>query len=80
MLKATTPGKERTARIAKPYPIRANAIVISIKPLTDIYLDDRPDHNEQCCIVWENGKRKIKFISRACPNHRFTECLVEQAN
>lgn len=82
-IQATTPGKVRVPVKGNPhpnYPFRQNSIVISIRPLMDIYLDGPPEHDEKCSIVWKGNKRYVKFISRACPYHRFTECLVEQAN
>lgn len=83
MLKGTIPGRIREPTEGNRYsvqPIRQNSIVISIKPIADIYLDGPPEHDERCSIVWTNGRRIVKYISRACPYHCKTKCLVEAAN
>lgn len=81
MLKATIPGKIRVPVKGHAIPnYRGNSITIAIKPVATIWLDNPPEHDERCCIVWSNGRRLVKFISKACPHHNKVECLTELAN
>jgi hypothetical protein len=54
-----------------------NRQLMRVKPIMDIFLSERPEHDEICSIVWTGGKRKIKYINRACPYHRRVECIIE---
>lgn len=84
-IQATVPGKEDPVQrkwrpplnYGKHYPGKAK---IQIRPIDAIYLDGPPEHSELCTIVWDNGRRRLKFVNRACPIHRKVLCRVDEAH
>lgn len=78
-IQALTPGKERTRKyVYRVQPTHgSNKITMSVRPVNDIYLDGPPDHDELCSIVWNSKGRLVKFINRACPNHKWVKCIIE---
>ena len=58
---------------------RHNSITIAVRPITDIWLDAPPEHDERCSVVWTRGRRLVKFISKACPYHGKVKCITERA-